>query len=79
MRTQIYATSTHASSLEHIKAEIFDWLADEWMEIDGVPADKVIERIAALSPDYTVENVLDRAAYFGIGIVEALEEIEEER
>ncbi len=63
---------------EHIKATLFDYIAEGNEEIDGVPADRLAERIEALYPDYTIEDILRLSYEEGIYLAEAVEQLEED-
>jgi len=64
----------------NIKAWIFDELADmnETLGIDGTPLSDIYERISALRPVFSYRDVEDKMYEEGIGIVDALEELEDE-
>ena len=62
---------------EHIKAVIFDYLADYMLDIDGIPAQEFVERVNTLEPDFTIEDLIDYTYDEGETLASALEHFEE--
>lgn len=77
----VSATEITASSSfeDDIKVELFDYLANYGsLYVEGdYPALKYVERVKALAPAYTINDVLDYAFEEGESLVAALEHFEE--
>ena len=78
MRKQIYATTGRSTSKDYIKVALFDYLVDLGLDIDGYPAEQIVNRVAALAPIYDVDDVLNHMDGAMITFTEALADCEEE-
>ena len=77
MEISVNATSGSTLSTDHIKVQLFDYLCDFGLDIDGCPANEVIARIKAMRPVFDVDSVIDLAYEEGITFTEALAILED--
>ena len=78
-KDKIMGTSGRSTSKDYIKVTLFDYLADFYMlDIDGEPASRVVDRIAALAPIYDVDDVLELTEEEGVDVTTAITMLEEE-
>lgn len=63
-----------------IKSWLFDEMADmdETLGIDGVPLRELQERIENLRPIFTYLDIRDLMTYDNMGLIDALEKLEDE-
>lgn len=78
MKRVVRGTTGQSTSLPYIKSQLFDYLADFMLEIDGEPAKDVADRIYKLRPLFDVDDVISKAIDEGIGLVAALAQLEDE-
>ena len=79
MKRIITATSGRSTSKEYIKETLFDYLADyDYLEIDGVPAQKIVDQIQDLRPYYDVDDVLALATEDQISIPNSIAQLKDE-
>ena len=79
MKRFVKGTTGRSTSTEYIKNALFDYLADfERLEIEGVPAEEVVNRIEKLGHTYDIDDILEYSADNGLTLVQALEELEDE-
>lgn len=78
-KDRIMGTSGRSTSKDYIRVTLFDYLADYCMlDIDGEPASRVVDRIAALAPVYDVDDVLALTDEEGVDVITAIAMLEEE-
>ena len=64
------------TSAEHIKAEIFDYLAENFLILDSdMYIDQALTDIKKLAPRYTVEDVRNLADNEGMSLEDAIVEL----
>ena len=74
MKRIIKGTTGRSTEKAYIKSQLFDYLADqEYMEIDNVPAERVVDSIYSLAPVFDVDDVIQKTWDEGISIVEAID------
>lgn len=79
----VLATTGRSTSTAYIKSRLFDWMFDGFngkpgYEIDGWPAQAVVERIENLAPQYDIDDVIDLAIDEGELITWAIEQLEDQ-
>lgn len=77
MKRWIQASTNTVS--DHIKIALFDYAAEDFGEIAGIPLTEVVERIEAIenSSDVTVDDIIDYMYEEGEDMDEALIHFEE--
>lgn len=78
MKRYILNTTGRTTSSDYIKVKLFDYMCDHMYDIDGEPAERIVERVSKLSPVFDVDDVLNLAYDEGLTFVEALNQIESE-
>lgn len=79
MKRVIKGATGKTLSVSYIKEQLFDYLCDaDFLEIGGVPADKIVERIQKLGPVFDVDDVLQTAVEEGETVPSAISILEEE-
>lgn len=79
MKRMIKGTSGKSTSVEYIKNQLFDLLADDpGLNIDGVDLAEAVDRIHALRPIFDVDDVLEHMESEGVTFSQALYDLEDD-
>jgi len=78
LKKVIKASASNTNSDQYIKAQLFDWLCEYQLDIDGYPAQDIVKRVKNLKPTYDVDDVIALCYDEGLMFAEALEMLEDE-
>ena len=77
MKITVNGSAGYQFESNYVKAALFDYLADnEYLDIDGVPAENFVKRLGNLRPIFTVDDLISYAVEEGVSLEMALVELE---